>query len=100
MRNGTGGWKKSWGIIVNNAKHSALRLRGSMKIIGDPDLALEELKEERDKSLKRLISGLNDYVTDTHPLVFWASDRPQWLGKRRGEFFRKSTGGNTPSSFP
>jgi hypothetical protein len=29
-----------------------------MKIIGDPDLALEEIKEERDKSLKRLISGL------------------------------------------
>jgi hypothetical protein len=28
------------------------------KIIGDPDLALEELKEERDQSLKRLISGL------------------------------------------
>ena len=41
-----------------SAKHSALKLRGSMKIIGDPDLALEELKEERDKSLKRLISGL------------------------------------------
>lgn len=71
MRNGTGGWKKSWRIIANNAKHSALRLRGSMKIIGDPDLALEEIKEERDKSLKRLISGLNDCVTDTHPLVFW-----------------------------
>ena len=97
MRNGTGGWKKSWRIIANNAKHSALRLRGSMKIIGDPDLALEDLKEERDKSLK------------TAPMITlririrWFSGprtgRSGWVNGR-GEFFRKSTRGNTPSSFP
>jgi prevent-host-death family protein len=41
-----------------SAKQSPLKLRGSMKIIGDVDEALKELGEERQKSLDRLVSGL------------------------------------------
>lgn len=39
-------------------KQSALKLRGSMKLLGNVDQALAELREERDKSLGKLISGL------------------------------------------
>ena len=40
------------------AKQAPLKLRGSMKIVGDVDHALKELGAEREKSLKRLVSGL------------------------------------------
>ena len=40
------------------AKQSPLKLRGSMKIIGDVDAALNELGEERQRSLDRPVSGL------------------------------------------
>lgn len=40
------------------AKQSPLKLRGSMKIVGDVDRALEELRNEREKSLERLVSTL------------------------------------------
>ena len=39
-------------------KQSALKLRGSMKLVGDLDQALNELQQEREKSLERLVSGL------------------------------------------
>ncbi len=40
------------------ATQSPLKLRGSMKLVGDVDQALSELKMEREKSFERLISGL------------------------------------------
>ena len=40
------------------AKQSSLKLRGSMKLVGDLDQALDELRQEREKSLERLVSGL------------------------------------------
>ncbi|MEX0801725.1 MAG: type II toxin-antitoxin system Phd/YefM family antitoxin [Candidatus Binatia bacterium] len=40
------------------AKQAPLKLRGSMKIVGDVDQALTELREERKKSLERLVSRL------------------------------------------
>ena len=33
------------------------------------------------------------YVTDTHPLVFWASDRTQRLGKRARRIFHEAEQG-------
>jgi prevent-host-death family protein len=39
-------------------KQSPLKLRGSMKIVGDVDQALAEARKEREQSLERLISGL------------------------------------------
>lgn len=33
------------------------------------------------------------YVTDTHPLVFWASDRKQRLGKRARRIFHEAEQG-------
>jgi hypothetical protein len=39
-------------------KQSSLKLRGSMKLVGDLDQALDELRQEREKSLERLVSGL------------------------------------------
>jgi len=40
------------------ARQSPLKLRGSMKISGDVEQALADLKEEREKSLERLVSRL------------------------------------------
>lgn len=40
------------------AKHAPLKLRGSMKIVGDVEQALAELKEEREKSLELLATRL------------------------------------------
>lgn len=39
-------------------KRSSLKLRGSMKLVGNLDQALDELRQEREKSLERLVSGL------------------------------------------
>jgi prevent-host-death family protein len=39
-------------------KQSLVKLRGSMKITGDVDQALAELRSEREKSLERLVSRL------------------------------------------
>lgn len=40
------------------ARSGPLKLRGSMKLVGDIDHALKELKREREQSLDRVISGL------------------------------------------
>lgn len=40
------------------ARQSPLKLRGSMKISGDVEQALADLREEREKSLERLVSRL------------------------------------------
>ena len=40
------------------AKQTPLKLRGSMKLLGDVDQALIKLREERQKSTEKLISGL------------------------------------------
>lgn len=40
------------------AKRSPLKLRGSMKVVGDVDQALTELKMEREKFFERLVAGL------------------------------------------
>ncbi len=40
------------------AKQTPLKLRGSMKLLGDVDQALIKLREERRKSTEKLISGL------------------------------------------
>ena len=40
------------------AKRAPLKLRGSVKIIGDLDQVLSELRQERAKSLERLIARL------------------------------------------
>ena len=40
------------------AKQSPLKLRGSMKVVGNVDRALTELRQERENSLERLVSGL------------------------------------------
>jgi prevent-host-death family protein len=40
------------------ARQAPLKLRGSMKIVGNIDQALDELGEERDKSFERLVAGL------------------------------------------
>lgn len=39
-------------------KRDPVKLRGSMKLVGDLDQALNELRREREESLERLISGL------------------------------------------
>jgi prevent-host-death family protein len=39
-------------------KQTPLKLRGSMKLVGDLDQALKELKQEREKSFERVISAL------------------------------------------
>jgi prevent-host-death family protein len=39
-------------------KQSSVKLRGSMKLVGDLDQALNELRQEREKSLERLVAGL------------------------------------------
>jgi prevent-host-death family protein len=39
-------------------KQSCVKLRGSMKLVGDLDHALKDLREEREKSLERLVSDL------------------------------------------
>ena len=41
-----------------SAKQSPVKLRGSMKILGDIEQALAELRNEREKSLHRLVSRL------------------------------------------
>ena len=40
------------------AKQSPLKLRGSMKLVGDVDRALAELRKEREESFEKLVSGL------------------------------------------
>ena len=40
------------------ARQSPLKLRGSMTLIGDINQALTEIRNEREKSLERLVSGL------------------------------------------
>jgi prevent-host-death family protein len=40
------------------AKESPLKLRGSMKLVGDVDKALAELRKERQESLEKLIANL------------------------------------------
>lgn len=40
------------------ARRGPLKLRGSMKLVGDIDHALKELKREREQSLDSVISGL------------------------------------------
>jgi prevent-host-death family protein len=40
------------------ARSGPLKLRGSMKLVGNLDDALNELKREREQSLERVISGL------------------------------------------
>jgi prevent-host-death family protein len=40
------------------AKRSPLKLKGSMALIGDINQALTEIREEREASLDRLVSGL------------------------------------------
>ena len=40
------------------AKQSPLKLRGSMKVVGNVDRALTEFRQERENSLERLVSGL------------------------------------------
>jgi prevent-host-death family protein len=40
------------------AKQSPLKLRGSMKIVGNIDRALSELGRDREESFERLVAGL------------------------------------------
>ena len=40
------------------ARQATFKLRGSMKLVGDLDQALNELREEREKSLEKLVTGL------------------------------------------
>ena len=40
------------------AKQSPLKLRGSMKLVGDIDKALAEMQKEREESLEKLMAGL------------------------------------------
>ena len=40
------------------AKQSPLKLRGSMKLVGDVDRALAELRKELEESFEKLVSGL------------------------------------------
>lgn len=40
------------------ARQTPFKLRGSMKLAGDLDQALKELRQEREKSLEKLIAGL------------------------------------------
>jgi PIN domain nuclease of toxin-antitoxin system len=40
------------------------------------------------------------YVTDTHPLVFWASDRKNRLGKRARRIFQQTEQGKHSISVP
>ena len=40
------------------AKQSPLKLRGSMKLVGDIDKALAEMRKEREESLEKLMAGL------------------------------------------
>jgi prevent-host-death family protein len=40
------------------AKQSPLKLRGSMKIVGNIDRALSELGKDREESFERLVAGL------------------------------------------
>ena len=39
-------------------KESPLKLRGSMKVLGNIDEALKELEKERQESFERLVAGL------------------------------------------
>ena len=76
------------------ASQSPLKLRGSMTLAGDLDEALNELKKEREQSLERLISRAQViYVTDTHPLVFWSSNRKPRLGKRARRILQETEQG-------
>jgi len=38
-------------------KQAPLKLRGSMKLVGDLDRALKEIRQERENSIERLISN-------------------------------------------
>jgi PIN domain nuclease of toxin-antitoxin system len=40
------------------------------------------------------------YVTDTHPLVFWASDRQNRLGKRARRIFQEAESGKHSIAVP
>ena len=40
------------------------------------------------------------YVTDTHPLVFWASDRKNRLGKRARRIFQEAESGKQSIAVP
>jgi prevent-host-death family protein len=40
------------------AKQSPLKLRGSMRLVGNVDEAIAELRKEREESLEKLVSGL------------------------------------------
>ena len=40
------------------------------------------------------------YVTDTHPLVFWASDRKNRLGKRARRIFQEAESGKHSIAVP
>ena len=76
------------------ASQSPLKLRGSMTLAGDLDEALNELKKEREQSLERLIGRAQViYVTDTHPLVFWSSNRKPRLGKRARRILQETEQG-------
>ena len=39
-------------------KQSSVKVRGSMKLVGDIDQALNQLRQEREESLERLVSRL------------------------------------------
>lgn len=40
------------------ARRAPFKLSGSMKLVGDVDKALDELREEREESLDRIVAGL------------------------------------------
>ena len=40
------------------ARHTSFKLKGSMKLVGDLDQARNELRQEREKSLEKLVAGL------------------------------------------
>jgi hypothetical protein len=40
------------------ARRVPFKVKGSMKLVGDLDQALNELRQEREKSLEKLVTGL------------------------------------------
>jgi hypothetical protein len=40
------------------ARKTPFKLKGSMKLAGDLDQALKELRQEREKSIEKLVAGL------------------------------------------
>ena len=69
-----------------------------MTLAGDLDEALNRAQEGKGAIPRTTHCRAQViYVTDTHPLVFWSSNRKPRLGNEHVESYKRQSRANTPS---